>query len=86
MANKVTFDLTFSEGRELQPPYESSEVSTTGLISSSAEKLNDEGTVWRITRLWDSAENAQAYKAAIDAARVGMVSPPTVSNIVKTEI
>ena len=86
MANQVTFDITFSEGRELKPPYELSGVATTGLISSSAEKLNDEGTVWRITRVWDSAENGRAYKAALDAARVGMVSPPTVSNIVKTEI
>ena len=86
MANQVTFDLTFSEARDLQPPYEMSGVATTGLISSSAEKINEEGTVWRITRIWDTAANASAYLAAVNTARAAVESPPTVSNVTKTEI
>ena len=86
MANQVTFDLTFSEAQDLQPPYEMSGVATTGLISSSAEKINEEGTVWRITRVWDTLDNANAYIAAVNTARAGMASPPTVSNVTKTEV
>lgn len=86
MAMQYTFDLTFSEARDFQPPYEMSGIDTTGLISSSAEKLNEEGTVWRITRVWDTSDNANTYIAALNTAKSGMDSPPTVSNIVKTAI
>ena len=86
MAYQVTFDLTFSQARDLQPPYEASGSNTTGLISSSAEKMNEEGTVWRITRIWDSAESANTYIAAANTTRAGMESKPTVSNVTRTEI
>ena len=86
MAYQVTFDLTFSQARDLQPPYEASGSNTTGLISSSAEKMNEDGTVWRITRVWDAPESSNTYISTVESVRSGMDSPPTVSNIVRTNI
>mgnify|MGYP001353476161 CR=1 FL=1 len=84
MAYQVTMDLTFSATRS--EPETISGLATTGLISASAEKMNEEGTVWRITRIWDSAESANTYIAAANTARAGMESKPTVSNVTRTEI
>lgn len=84
MAYQVTMDLTFSATRSEPEPI--SGLATTGLISSSAEKMNEEGTVWRITRIWDSAESANTYIAAAHTARAGMEYKPTISNVTRTEI
>lgn len=85
MPYRQIIDINYAESTE---PSSSGSFSSAkaGLQSEVFEAQNEEKTVWRVTRIWDSTDSALAFKEASATLRANATPVRTVAFVSGEEI